>query len=224
MLENIRIVLTDDEALFRKGMSLLLSREENLEILFEAENGKDLIEKLNQTKIRPDVIMMDLNMPELNGVETTKLIRKDFPEVKIIALTSYNSKAFITNMINIGASSYLVKNDSPDKVIHTINQVAEKGFYYDDYVLGIIHKNILSPNESSTKSILDSDLLSKREREILQLICEQKTAVEIGELLFISPRTVEGHRNNLLLKTESKNIAGLVVFALENKLVELESM
>lgn len=220
MNESIKIILADDEVLFRKGISFLLSREENLEIIFEASNGSELILFLREAQSLPDIIIMDLKMPSLNGVEATKIILKEFPQIKIIALTSYESKSFVANMIAIGAVSYLVKNASPQELLKTIQEVALKGFYYSDYVLKIIQENLLE--EKNTKSHMDSNFLTNRELEVLKMICDQNTTVEIAEKLFISPRTVEGHRNNLLLKTESKNSVGLVVFAIQNELVILE--
>ena len=217
----IKIAIADDEALFRAGMSFILTRVINFEIVFEAENGSDLIEKLKVATELPDVILMDLKMPLLNGVESTKILQKEYPEIKVIAVTSYDGKSFITNMIDVGASSYLLKNTSPKVVVHTINEVYDKGFYYDERVLKIIHENLLSAKSKRIKSDLDNNLLTKREKEILELICNQYTTNEIADKLFISPRTVEGHRNNLLIKTESKNVAGLVIYGIQKKLIEL---
>ena len=220
MKNKIKIILADDEQLFRKGILFLLEREDNFQILFEAENGQELIDKIDSKNL-PDVILMDLKMPVLNGVETTKIIHKKYPDIKIIALTSYDGKSFITNMIDVGASSYLLKNTNPKTVVHTINEVFSKGFYYDDKVMKTIHENLLSSSGKKVKSDLDKKLLSKREREVLELICAQCTTSEIAEKLFISPRTVDGHRNNLLLKTGSKNVAGLVIYGIQKKLIEL---
>ncbi len=215
----IKILLVDDEILFRKGIYFLLQREANIDVIHEASDGEELIAFLNSSSVKPDIILMDLKMPLLNGVEATKIIRNDFPEIKIIALTSYNTDTFIANMIHVGASSYLVKNATPNEMIETINEVARKGFYYNDAVLKIINDNSFS---KKNKSKLDEDFITNREKEVLQLICEQKSTAEIAEILFISPRTVEGHRNNMMLKSESKNIAGLVVFAIQNQLVTLQ--
>jgi DNA-binding NarL/FixJ family response regulator len=220
MESKIKIILVDDEILFRKGISFLLEREKNLEIIFEASNGDELISYLQSNKNHPDIIMMDLKMPLINGIEATKIIRKDFPEIKIIALTSYDSKSFVANMIDVGAVSYLIKNATPQDLLTTINEVALKGFYYTNYILEIIKEDVLTTKK--VKSNFDSNFLTKREIEVLKLICFQKSTVEIAEQLFISPRTVEGHRNNLLLKTESKNIAGLVVYAVQNDIILLE--
>jgi DNA-binding NarL/FixJ family response regulator len=221
-MEKIKIVLVDDEVLFRKGIAYLLQNEKNIEVVFEAENGAELIDYLRVTHDFPDVILMDLKMPILNSVEATKIINKEFPNLKIIALTSYNTEAFIANIIDVGASSYIVKNATPAQMLHAINEVYSKGFYYDDVVYSVIQKGITA--NSGIKSNLDSDFLTKREAEILQLICEQMSSIEIGEKLFISSRTVEGHRNNILLKTGCKNIAGLVVYAIKNKLVALDTI
>ncbi|UUW09247.1 response regulator transcription factor [Flavobacterium plurextorum] len=215
----IKIALVDDEVLFRKGIAFLLQREANIEIVFESSNGEELISKLEENDNTPDIIIMDLKMPVLNGVEATKIIRKSFPQIKIIALTSYDSKSFIANMIQVGAVAYLIKNTTPKDLIKTINEVYAKGFYYNESVLKTIQETIVSSKNS--KGSLETSFLSPREIEILQLICQQKTTTEIAEHLFLSPRTVEGHRNNLLLKTESRNIAGLVVYAIQNEIAVL---
>jgi DNA-binding NarL/FixJ family response regulator len=220
MKETIKIILVDDEVLFRKGISFLMSKEENIEVIFEASDGMELIEFLKGDNPKPDIIIMDLKMPLLNGIETTKIIRKDFSDIKIIALTSYDSKSFIANMIDVGAVSYLVKNATPQELFATIYEVATNGFYYSEYVMSIIQNGLIA--NKKTKCSFDTGFITSRELEVLQLICKQKSTIEIGEKLFISPRTVEGHRNNLLLKTESKNIAGLVVFAIQNAIVSLD--
>jgi DNA-binding NarL/FixJ family response regulator len=217
MNDKIKIILVDDEILFRKGILFLLEREKNLEIIFEASNGNELITFLQSKSIYPDIIIMDLKMPGINGVEATKIIHKDFPEIKIIALTSYDSKSFVANMIDVGAVAYLLKNATPQDLVTTINEVAEKGFYYTDYIMKIIKEDVLTNKKG--KSNFDGNFLTKREIEVLKLICFQKSTSEIAEQLFISPRTVEGHRNNLLLKTESRNIAGLVVYAVHNDIM-----
>jgi DNA-binding NarL/FixJ family response regulator len=221
MPRKINIAVADDEQLFRKGILFMLEKEKNFSISFEAENGQELVNYINKAKNIPDVILMDLKMPVLNGIEATKLIHKNYPNIKIIALTSYDTKSFITNMIDVGASSYLLKNTTPKTVIHTINEVYKSGFYYDDKVMKIIEENLISSSGKRIKKDLEKNLLSKREIDVLELICEQLTTAEIADKLFISPRTVEGHRNNLLLKTESKNVAGLVIYGIQKKLIEI---
>ena len=217
MGKKIKIILADDEELFRKGILFLLQREPNIEIIFEASNGNQVMDFLKNNSNHPDIILMDLKMPLLNGVEATKLISQQFSKIKIIALTSYNTKSFIANMIEIGAASYLVKNSSPQEMILTINEVINKGFYYNESVMKVLKE----VNTSATRkiTIFEKEELTTREREILELICNQNSTPEIAEKLFISPRTVDVHRNSILYKTGSQNIAGLVVYAIKNKIV-----
>ena len=222
MNNKIKIVLADDEHLFRQGLKSILESNESIDILFDAKDGKHLMQLLRAAKTLPEIVVTDLKMPEINGVEATKLIRKEFPDIKIIALTSYFSKPFILNMISIGAVAYLAKNSTPTLMIKTIQEVADKGFCYNKEVMQYIYESILNPADKKVKSTFDASYFTSREMEVLKLICQQLTTNDIGEKLFISPRTVEGHRNNLLIKTESKNVAGLVIYALKNKLVSLE--
>lgn len=222
MNNSIKIAIADDEELFRQGISFILNKEVNFDIIMQAADGADLLEQLNTCEELPEIILMDLKMPNLNGVEATKIIKKEYPDIKIIAITSYYSKPFISNMIATGAVAYLAKNTPPKEVVVAVNAVYEKGFCYNDNVMQVIQENMLNPNSKPTRSYFDMDYLTKREAEVLKLICDQKTTNEIADQLFISPRTVEGHRNNLLLKTEAKNTAGLVVFAIQHKVVVLE--
>lgn len=215
MAETIKVLLVDDEILFRKGVRFILEREQDISILHEAADGVELISFLENNETHPDVIITDLKMPHLNGVEATKYIHNNFPKIKIVALSSYDSKSFVANMIDVGAVSYLIKNATPQELLKTIREVYYVGFYYNDYVMEIIKETIT--HNLNIKSLEIN--LTTRENEILQLICEQKTTAEIADQLCLSPRTVEGHRNNLLLKTASKNIAGLVVYAIQNKVV-----
>jgi len=223
-VENkIKIALADDELLFRQGLKAILESIDTIDVVFDAKNGQHLIDLLMTSNLLPEIVITDLKMPELNGVEVTKLIRKEFPNIKVIALTSYFNKPFILNMISIGAVAYLAKNSTPALMIKTITEVSKKGFYYDEQVMTFIHESIVNPADKKVKSNFDTNYFTKREIEVLKLICKQLTTNDIAETLFISPRTVEGHRNNLLLKTESKNVAGLVIYGLKNKLVSLEN-
>jgi DNA-binding NarL/FixJ family response regulator len=220
MTKKIKIVVADDEDLFRSGISYLLMAND-FDVIYEASNGKDLTDFLQNASQYPDVVLMDIKMPLLNGVEATKQIATQYPDIKIIALSSYITSTFISNMLQVGAASYIPKNASPEEMITTINKVVEIGYYYNDFMRQHISQDKLK-TVVNAKTIFDDNLLTKREYEILLLICKQKSATEIANLLELSPRTVEGHRNNLLIKTESKNVAGLVVYALRNKLISLD--
>ncbi len=136
MKKVIKIIIVDDDVLFRKGISFLLDREKNINIISQAANGGELLNILeNNQDNHPDIIIMDLRMQGINGIEATKIIHTLYPKIKIIALTSYNSESFVSNMIAIGASGYLVKNSTPHELLNTINEVAIKGFFYPDYII-----------------------------------------------------------------------------------------
>ncbi|PQJ32420.1 DNA-binding response regulator [Nonlabens arenilitoris] len=216
----INIALADDESLFLDTLSFMLQRIPDFNVVFTATNGQDLVNQLSTQSPLPDVVVTDLKMPELNGVEATKKIKELFPELSVIALSSYNTDVFISNMLGVGAASYLVKNTTPAQVELTIREVAAKGFYYDKNVLRILQDN--SQDGNYRRSTLDHNLLSPREIDVLQLICEQFTTTEIAEKLCVSKRTVDGHRNNLLIKTQMRNVAGLVAYAIQNAIITVE--
>lgn len=217
--DTIRLMIVDDEALFRQGISLLMQRETDIVLVRDFSNGKELLDALPTLEELPHVILMDLNMPEINGVEATKQIHVRYPQIKIIAVTSYNTKAFVVNMIQSGACSFLKKNSSPADLLNAIREVHQKGFFYNTEVMEALHQNLTEPKKK-VSSIFDANHISKREKEVLELICQQYSTPEIADQLFISSRTVEGHRNSLLLKTGAKNTAGLVVYAIESKIVD----
>jgi DNA-binding NarL/FixJ family response regulator len=220
---KINIALADDEPLFRKGIAMLLQSRNDISIAFEASNGEEMVTMLRQSPQLPDIIIVDLKMPVLNGVEATRIIHAEFPMVKIIALTSYHTKSFIANMIDVGAAAYLVKNATPEQLFTTINEVCQTGFYYTEDVLKVIDECLVGPQKKG-RSKFNQDHISKREIEILKLICQQYSAAEIADKLYLSIRTVEGHKNNLLRKTECKNMIGLIVYALLHDHVSLDAL
>ncbi|WP_282775197.1 response regulator transcription factor [Phaeodactylibacter xiamenensis] len=217
----MKIALADDEALFRRGIALILEEMDGTEILFEADNGQAMLDQLACAPVPPDVLLLDLNMPVLNGVDAAKVLREQYPGLKFIVLSTYFSKSFVLSMLELGAAAYLPKNATPELMQTTVREVAEKGFFYNDEVLAIIRENMVKPTRTKlNKPFLPN--LTAREKEVLQLICEERTTPEIAEQLFISTRTVEGHRNNLLSKLQCRNTAGLVVVALQEGLVEIK--
>lgn len=217
-MTEIKIGITDDATLFRKGLKLLLEDYDDISVVLEAIHGQDLLDKLQIASTEPNILILDLQMPILNGIETAKILKEKHPEIRIIILSTHYSKAFILNMIEVGAAAYLPKDADPDEFTDTIRNVYENGFHYNKDVWSIIQEN-MSKKQKIKPSFMPS--LTKREAEILQLICEQQTAAEIAEKLFISRRTVEGHRNNLLQKLNCRNIAGLVAYAIQNQLVKV---
>lgn len=216
---NINIAIADDQKLFRKGMVALLSTFDNITLLFEAGNGLELLQQCEQAEIKPDVILLDLSMPEMNGLDALKILKEKYPAIAVIILTIHEAENFILATIQAGANGYLAKNAEPEEVELAIREVHKNDFHFTLPMLEIMRKGL-------TKKIQPSQLqnqhnLTPREIEVLQLICKQFNSVEIAEKLFLSNRTVEGHRNNLLIKTGSRNTAGLVLYALQHKMIDL---
>jgi len=207
------IALVDDEGLFRKALSMLINNNEKLNTTISADNGKALLEALVKAKKLPELILCDMEMPVMDGVETTKKLAELYPDIKVIILSSHYEPALILKMMEIGASAFMPKNERPDSFYETIINVIEKGFHYNEYIVKLIREKL---HFGTSKKIELGTDLTTREKEVLTLICEQKTNKEIGEEIFISSRTVEGHRNKLLEKTRSKNTAGLIIYAIEH--------
>lgn len=208
----ISIALLDDEVLFRKSMLFLLSGEDDLKVVFDGNNGEELLSYLDQSdSIHPDILLTDVRMPVMNGIQTCKVLAERYPDIKVVALSSMDSRFFMEAMVEYGASAYLVKSAEPPKVLETIRTVYQQGLYFDRERVSIV----------VSRKTSDS-LLSEREVEVLRFICAQKSTKEIAEALFISERTVEGHRKKLLDKTQSKNVVGLILWGLRNHILSFE--
>lgn len=219
MIDKIKIALVDDEVLFRKGLELILSQDEALEITFQANNGKELLDAIKENRLVADVILLDLSMPIMDGVDTLLELQKMNSNFKVVILTSHYNNNIIAKLIDEGAASFLSKGEDPDITIQTVKNVALRGFHYDDYIMKLFRDKM----KFSTRSRFASNVeLSEREIEVLCLICKEYTAKEIGEKLFISSRTVEGHRTNMLEKIGAKNTIGLVIYAIEHKYYEVK--
>ena len=216
----IQIGIIDDEALFRKGIERIIGDFEGIEVILEAGNGQEFLEKLNHIPIPPEIALLDLKMPVLNGVDTAQILSHRYPGIKIMALSTYYSESFVIKMIEIGAAAYLPKNTDPSEVEHALHSIATNGFYYNEYVQRTLLKRLRKQNKTSSSPF--NRQITPREKEVLQLICEQYTNTEIAEKLFISNRTVDGHRNNLLQKFNCRNTAGLVAMAILEKYVEID--
>ena len=209
----IKTILVDDHTLFRKGMRFLLDEYDDIKIIAEASNGKELLDILSKEKA--DVVLIDIEMPVMNGIEATQKAMELYSDLKIISLSMYGEEEYYYKMINAGAKGFILKNSDIDEVTTAIRTVMNGATYFSSDVLYNVVKNITEVSEKKE----NLPQLSEREAEVLKLICKGLSNEEIGEILFISKRTVEKHRANLLSKTNCKNTANLVMFAIDNKLI-----
>ncbi|MBL4709072.1 MAG: response regulator transcription factor [Flavobacteriales bacterium] len=221
----IRIGIAEDQALFRKGIVGLLNSFRGFQVVVEAENGIDLLKKYEELiaceEDYPDITLLDLNMPEMDGIKATEKLKSLIPEKKIIIISSHNDQDIIVHLYEKGANAFLDKNAEPEEVQLAIRSVMQNDFYFNEAAKEALEDATNETveeeqvQEGDEPIILDSiEMLTDREIEILRYICQEKTALEIGILLEISKRTVDGHRMKLLAKTKSKNIAGLVLFTI----------
>ena len=225
MQSKITVGLVEDQFLFRQGMKAILSAWPEIAVIFEAAEGYTVVDKLKEMEVIPQVMLVDLSLPphgqkEFSGKEVTVALLKNFPDMKIIILSGHEDENFIAQLIENGAHGYLIKDCDPDEVHEAITAVYTKGSYINARTLKAIQNNI--GRKTKIRSIGTAvEQLTKREEEILRLICDQLTTDEIAEKLFLSPKTVTGHRNSLLEKTGAKNVAGLVVYAIKNGIAEV---
>ena len=207
----VRLIITDDHPIVKDGLQTILAKEKDIEIVAYVSNGIDLLEMLGH--ITADVILMDVNMPGMNGIEATQYVKARYPNMKILCFSQYDDKRFVRQVLKRGANGYLLKNSHPDEMIRAIKTVAGGDMYLSDELPGIFEI------KSKRKSKYFNSNLTARERDILNEICNEKNNHEIAETLNISHNTVESHRANILLKTGVKNVAGLVKWALMNQIV-----
>lgn len=220
-METIRLGLVDDQNLFRQSLSTLLQARPEYKLIMESENGNACLEKLKELSVLPQLLLLDLEMPGMDGIELNKILQRDYPEIKVIILSVYAKERLIAQLIEAGACGYLVKNCGKEELFTAINTVYHYGFYMNtDVMKAIQHKS--GAKSTALKNLQNIPIaLTERETEILQYICKEYSNAEIAERLFISVRTVEGHRTNLLLKTGCKNTAGLALFAVKHRIIEL---
>lgn len=216
-MQKLKLYLVDDHKLFREGLKLLLSTQDFVKHIYEASNGREFIENLPLTEC--DVVLMDIEMPEMNGIEATREALHLHPELKIIVLSMYGDEQYYYQMIDAGAKGFMLKNTGIENVIKGIQKVAAGENFFSEELLF----NILNNMRDNSKTIADvpDNELSDREMEILYHVCKGESNQEIAEALFISKRTVDKHRANLLSKTGCRNTAALVMYAIKNKMIEV---
>ncbi len=215
MKPKLNILLVDDHNLFREGLSFLLSNSPLVSQIHEAGNGVEMLAKLEETN--PDIVLMDIEMPLMNGIEATVKLLDRFPETKVIALSMYADESYYSEMIDAGAKGFLLKNSKFEDVERAILEVYEGRNFFSPEILGAIIRNL-----SKGARRRRSSELTDREVEILYNICKGLSNTQIADTLYISKRTVDKHRENILLKTGSKNTAELVVYAVRNKIFEVQ--
>jgi len=218
-MNGIKILIADDHPFFRDGMHQLLTDQLNITDIDEAANGSEVLERLADKSY--DIIIMDIKMPVMNGIDATREIRKNYPDVKVLAMSMYDEQPYFIRMLKAGARGYLLKNSTKEELLDAISKLMQGENYFSKEVSDIMISNIVSGKQMETvneEKIMMS--LTSREIEIIRMIAEELTNVEIGERLNISPRTVDTHRRNLLQKLKVKNTAGLVKYAVKNGLLE----
>ena len=217
MNHQISLVIADDHEIFRDGLALMLSKQQNISLVGQAENGKELIELVKES--RPDIVITDIKMPHLDGIKATRFLLEKNPDLKIIALSMFDEENLIVEMLEAGARGYLLKNADKKEILEAINSVYEDNIFYCRHtsakLASMIVKSRFDPHKKKQQIVF-----SDREKEIIKLICKQFTAQQIGNYLFLSKRTVEGYRTKIMEKMDVKNTAGVVIFALKNNLVK----
>ncbi|WP_421874337.1 response regulator [Marinoscillum sp.] len=214
----IRVLIADDHTLFRKGMSMMVRTFPGVVSVHDVENGQKALDYLSENPV--DILLLDLEMPVLDGWETSRKVVENFHDTYIIMISMHDSLKLISDLIEIGVHSYLLKSAEPEEVQKAMISVINNDFYYNQLVAKALHQKVKSGNADKFFDE-DKNQLTKREVEILELICQELTMKEIGEKLFISEQTIHTHRKNLMRKTEAKNAVGLVKFAIQNHIVSL---
>lgn len=213
--KKIQVAIADDHTLLRKALAKLIGSFDEYKVLFEADNGRDIKKKINEHLV-PDLVLLDVNMPEMDGFETAAWLTKNYPRIKILALSMFSDERTIIRMLRQGARGYVMKNIEPEELKKALDSVVHKNFYLSEEISGKIvsglHKDVDRTEEPA--------LLTQRERDFLRHICSENTYKDIAEKMFVSPRTVDEYRNSLFEKLKVKSRVGLVMYAIRNGLVE----
>ncbi len=218
MATKIKVIIADDHQIVRDGLHSLLEKEPDVEVIATVEDGRSTVKMVEA--LNPDVVIMDVTMPTLNGIESTRQITRDFPGVKVIALSMHDDRRFVINMLKAGASGYLIKDCAFKELTKAINVVARKGKVYLSPEISDVVVNNYVTGPAGPESLIYS-VLTPREREVLQLVCEGKTSGQIAASLFVSVKTVECHRSQLMHKLKINNLPDLVKFAIQEGLTSL---
>ncbi len=216
----LRIAITDDHTLFRKSLSLLVGSFENMQVVVEAANGKELLDKLESVQV--DILLLDLQMPEMDGFETSIIINEKYPDIKILILTLQKEEDAIKKVMDQGVHGYFTKNTDPSELKNAIVKLSDDGFYFEKSLTDIM-QNILKDSAIITKAT-ESIIFTEREMDIVRLTLKEYSGTQIAYELNISPKTVEKHKRNLMEKTGSKNFIGVITCALLNEFITLDEV
>jgi len=222
-MEKIKLALVDDDYLIVTLLKSFFNQDQSTQVVYDTTDGYQLFNYLEEKNTEPiDILLLDLKMKTIDGLEVLKHVKTNHPELKVIVVSSHYQDNSIGFMTKEGVAGFLPKGMSPFELLDIVKQVHKNGFYLNKDQMEILREQISS---KVSKPMIDEDeLLTEREKEIIKLLCQQKTAKEIGEHLFITQRTVEGHKNNLFTKIGVRNVAGLVVYALQKHIVTLEEL
>jgi two-component system, NarL family, invasion response regulator UvrY len=218
---SIKLALVDDHKLFRKGLiSLIEMVSTKFVILFEADNGLELQKKIDNNNL-PDIVLMDVNMPLMDGFESVTWLQKNHPQIKVLVVSMIEKEETIVRMLKLGVKGYLCKDVEPHELGEALEAVASRGFYYTDFITGkLVHS--LQHGQTEKKHQPSLDILNEREKDFLRLACTELTYAQIADKMFVSPKTVDGYRNSLFDKLQAKSRVGLAIFSIRNGLVILE--
>lgn len=219
----ISIGLVDDHQLFRKSLSVMLNTIDGLSVIYDTDNGKDLLDFLNDKSL--DIALLDIQMPLMDGYELCKLLRSKFPKIKILVVSQITTREAVHKVMEIGANGFFTKNSPPEQLEIAIRSVMKKDYYFDMALSAVLREAILWEKNLKNKTFnINKDHFTGREMEIIKLSCKEFCCKEIANQLYISLRTVEKHRNNIMEKTNSKNFIGSILFALKNEFILLEEI
>jgi DNA-binding NarL/FixJ family response regulator len=218
LVQEIHVGLVDDHKIFRDGIRMALKDKPFLRVLWEAEDGNELKHKLELRM--PDIVLLDIRMPNFDGVQSLEFLKKEYPELKIIVLSMFDDQEMVGKMMEVGANGYLTKTSDPSEIYKAIVTCINEDYYFNDLVNQSVLLKLQAKKSTPRKFIPETAKFSEKELNILKLICDDKTTDEISEAVYLSPRTIETIRQNMKAKANVKTIAGLVMYCFRNKLIE----
>ncbi|MBE0652957.1 MAG: response regulator transcription factor [Bacteroidales bacterium] len=216
--KKISLMIVDDHKIFRDGLKLLLSHFPFVGDVYEASNGVEFLDLMKS--VYPDIVLMDINMPVMGGIEATRLALEKYSELKIIVLTTFHNEDYVEQMMLAGVEGYMLKRSSPEEFETALTRVYEGGNYFSDEIVRTVALNLNKIREESSRKASLSEF-TEREQEVLELICKGLNNEQIGELIHISPKTIEKHKTNLFQKTDTNNTVNLIIHAFRNGLVKI---